>query len=367
MTVRRSVRAGAIVVAVIATTAGSVAAGTTEPPVGGRLGARLCRDHRGARCRRGLRHRARRRTGRRRRAAPGDDPRDWRQRRGSGAARDRRGRCHLGRAIPGDRRRPRRDRPLATWLPRPRRCPPSTPRRVTKRTVRLHPWATENCGWVSATDLGEPSPTPPSRPSARTLDAAAAAEAAGIDVDVTDLDGSADVNLPGFWTKSCSYGNGAMTVSTLSFTAIEDAQQFYADNLDVAAGVVLDVAVGALPESSLVIQTGVAPASAASVPSNGGTVADRRADGAGRRVRGADPVLGGLHRRRRRPGRRGRRRRGGARRPVDRGRTASVRRGDDRLDLPDAGMDRQPRSRGTPGLGDAAQPRAEHRTGRTAG
>ena len=43
-------------------------------------------------------------------------------------------------------------------------------------------------------------------------------------------------------------------------------------------------------------------------------------------------------------------------------RTASVRRGDDRLDLPDAAMDRHPRSRRTPGRGDAAPPRAEHRT-----
>ena len=35
-----------------------------------------------------------------------------------------------------------------------------------------------------------------------------------------------------------------MSLSTLSFNTIEDAEQFYADNLDVAAGVVLDVDVG---------------------------------------------------------------------------------------------------------------------------
>ncbi len=65
------------------------------------------------------------------------------------------------------------------------------------------------------------------------------------------------MSLPGFWTKSCSYGNGAMSLSTLSFTSLEAGfEQFYADNLDVAGGVVLDVAVGSLPESSLVIRRG---------------------------------------------------------------------------------------------------------------
>jgi hypothetical protein len=125
-------------------------------------------------------------------------------------------------------------------------------------------WAVDNCGYVQA----DPFADAPEPPDCETLDAAAAAAAAGIDVDVTDLDGSADVSLPGFSTKSCSYGNGAMSLSTLSFTSLEDAQQFYADNLDVSAGVVLDVAVGALPESSLVIQTGVAPAADGSVPAS---------------------------------------------------------------------------------------------------
>ena len=115
-------------------------------------------------------------------------------------------------------------------------------------------------GHVELVEAAEPA-------DCESLDAAAAAEAAGIDVDVTDLDGTADVNLPGFWTKSCSYGNGAMSLSTLSFNAIEDAQRFYADNLDAADGVVLDVALGSLPASSLVIQTGGAAGPGSSVPS----------------------------------------------------------------------------------------------------
>ena len=91
-------------------------------------------------------------------------------------------------------------------------------------------WAAFNCEWTSAVAVEQiEAPEPP---DCEVLDAAAAAAAAGIDVDVTDLDGSADVSLPGFWTKSCSYGNGAMSLSTLSFNTVEDAQRFYADNLD---------------------------------------------------------------------------------------------------------------------------------------
>jgi hypothetical protein len=125
-------------------------------------------------------------------------------------------------------------------------------------------WAVDNCGYavpgMNVGEVAEPA-------DCESLDAAAAAEAAGIDVDVSDLDGSADVNLPGLWTKSCSYGNGAMSLSTLSFATLEDAQGFYADNLDAADGVVVDVALGSLPASTLVIQTGFAgPGS--SVPSS---------------------------------------------------------------------------------------------------
>ena len=122
-------------------------------------------------------------------------------------------------------------------------------------------WAIDNCGYPRV----DPFADAPEPPDCETLDASAAASG-GIDVDVTDLDGSADVSLPGFWTKSCSYGNGAMSLSTLSFSTLEQAQQFYADNLDIARGVVLDVDLGSLPESSLVIQTGVAEAGG-SVPS----------------------------------------------------------------------------------------------------
>ena len=223
-------------------------------------------------------------------------------------------------------------------------------------------WAEFNCGWTSA--LVAEQIEAPEPPECEVLDAGAAAEAAGIDVDVTDLDGSADVSLPGFWTKSCSYGNGAMSLSTLSFNTVEDAQRFYADNLELSDGVVLDVDLGSLPESSLVIQTGVTHGHQHQHPGDGRTRRGGDTHGPGQRVRSADPVLGVVHRRRRRPGRRGRCRRSRARRPR-RHRTASDRRGDDCVDLPDAAMDGHPRSRCAPGHGDAAPARAEHGAGRT--
>jgi hypothetical protein len=125
-------------------------------------------------------------------------------------------------------------------------------------------WAEFNCGWTSSLDVEVVQAPEPA--DCEVLDAAAAAEAAGSDVDVDDFDGSSDVNLPGFWTKSCSYGNGAMSLSTLSFNSIEDAEQFYANNLVVADGGELLVDFGTLPDSSMAIRTGVADAAGSTVP-----------------------------------------------------------------------------------------------------
>jgi len=115
-------------------------------------------------------------------------------------------------------------------------------------------WAETNCGWTSSfvdpfADAPEPQPC-------EILDAAAAVAAAGIDVDVADADGSGDFNLPGYWTKSCSYGNGAVSLSTISYNSIDQATQFFVDNMD--DGEFLDVDLGSLPESTLVtVQSGL--------------------------------------------------------------------------------------------------------------
>lgn len=115
-------------------------------------------------------------------------------------------------------------------------------------------WASEHCGWVASMDdfggqVAEPQPC-------ELLDVGAAVAAAGVEIDITDDDGTGDFDLGFFWTKSCSYGNGALTLSTLSFTDLAQVTDFYLQNLgDDGAqtnGEVLDVDLGSLPASTLV-------------------------------------------------------------------------------------------------------------------
>jgi hypothetical protein len=121
--------------------------------------------------------------------------------------------------------------------------------------VAVEQWAAENCGWTSSMSLEDMFADAPEPPDCEILDAAAAADAAGLEVDVSDLDGSFDFSLPGFWTKSCSYGNGTMSLSTLSFNSLEQVQQFYEDNLENAGAVfVADVDLRSLPASTIVTQ-----------------------------------------------------------------------------------------------------------------
>jgi hypothetical protein len=109
-------------------------------------------------------------------------------------------------------------------------------------------WAETNCGWTSS--FVDPFAEAPEPPDCEVLDAAVAAAAAGLDVDVADSDGSGGFNLSSYWTKSCSYGNGAMSLSTISFTSIEQATEFFVDN--IGDGEFLDVDLGSLPASTLV-------------------------------------------------------------------------------------------------------------------
>ena len=83
-------------------------------------------------------------------------------------------------------------------------------------------WATENCGWSNEFDRFADAPEPP---DCDVLDPAVVVEFAGIEGDIADSDGQGDISLPGYWQKSCSYGNGALTLSTISF-----------NDLDVGAG-----------------------------------------------------------------------------------------------------------------------------------
>ena len=119
-------------------------------------------------------------------------------------------------------------------------------------------WAEANCGWTSS--FVDPFGEAPEPPECDILDAAVAAAAAGIDVDVADSDGSGDINLSGYWTKSCSYGNGAMSLSTISFTSIEQATQFFDANIGDGEFVDVDLGVAA----RVVARDGAATASSPS-------------------------------------------------------------------------------------------------------
>ena len=118
----------------------------------------------------------------------------------------------------------------------------------------IREWAESTCAWESSAidpfaDSVEPQ-------ECEILDPAVAATAAGLDVDVADSDGGGDINLGGYWTKSCSYGNGAMSLSTISFNSIDQATQFFVDT--IGEGEFLDVNLGSLPASTLVtVQSGL--------------------------------------------------------------------------------------------------------------
>jgi hypothetical protein len=127
---------------------------------------------------------------------------------------------------------------------------------------RVSEYARAECGFDpdAVGDTGGESAVPESAepPDACTfVDPQLVATAAGATVDVTDQDGSGDIDLGSVATKSCSYGNGQMTISTLTYAGdVEDARENFVDNVESNDGtVVTDVDLGTLPESTLVTET----------------------------------------------------------------------------------------------------------------
>jgi hypothetical protein len=127
---------------------------------------------------------------------------------------------------------------------------------------RVSEYARAECGFDpdAAGDTGAESAVPESAepPDACTfVDPQPVAAAAGVTVDVTDQDGSGDIDLGSVATKSCSYGNGQMTISTVTYAGdVEDARENFIDNVESNDGtVVTDVDLGTLPESTLVTET----------------------------------------------------------------------------------------------------------------
>lgn len=111
-------------------------------------------------------------------------------------------------------------------------------------------YASASCGYQPLDLLATPQPPP----LCDTLDAAAAAAGAGSAVDVAEADGSAAFSLPGFAIESCSYGNGAMTLSTLTFPSLEDAVAVWSDLVTQSRATLVDVPLGELPASTVVTQ-----------------------------------------------------------------------------------------------------------------
>jgi hypothetical protein len=126
---------------------------------------------------------------------------------------------------------------------------------------RLSEYARDECGFdpdaadqpvEDAAAGGIPQAADP--PDACTfVDAQIAAGAAGMAVDVADQDGGGTFNLGVYATDGCSYGNGSLTISTITFggDAAEVAESYVDSAEDNGGSVVEGVALGSLPPSTV--------------------------------------------------------------------------------------------------------------------
>lgn len=122
---------------------------------------------------------------------------------------------------------------------------------------RIADYARQECGFdldelgedELATEAGEP-PDP-----CTFVDPAIAATAAGLALDVTDGDGSGDIDLGSYHTRSCSYANGGLVVSTFTFSVgIDELRGEFVEQAEANGGEVLVADLGGLPSSTLVAE-----------------------------------------------------------------------------------------------------------------
>jgi hypothetical protein len=132
---------------------------------------------------------------------------------------------------------------------------------LSEASTRVGDYAKAECGFDPAdasTELEDSVlPQAAEAPDACSLvDPQIVADAGGVTLDVTDEDGGADVDLGAFATKSCSYGNGAMTISTVTFAGdVASIAQDYVDTAESNDGSVIDdVDLGDLPASTLITE-----------------------------------------------------------------------------------------------------------------
>lgn len=127
---------------------------------------------------------------------------------------------------------------------------------------RLSEYARSECGF-DPDDSDQPSedaaaeafPEADDPPDACTfVDPQIAADAAGMAVDVADQDGGGTFNLGIYATDGCSYGNGALSISTITLGSdVADVADGFVDSAEDNGGsVVTGVALGSLPSSTLI-------------------------------------------------------------------------------------------------------------------
>jgi hypothetical protein len=123
---------------------------------------------------------------------------------------------------------------------------------------RIADYAREECGFDPDElgrddDLANEAAEPPD--PCTFVDPAIAATAAGMDVEVTDGDGSGDIDLGSYHTKSCSYANGQLIISTFEFaTGIDSLRGDFVSNAEDNGGEVLVADLGGLPSSTLIAE-----------------------------------------------------------------------------------------------------------------
>ena len=129
---------------------------------------------------------------------------------------------------------------------------------------RLSEYARDECGYdpdaadqavEDAAAGGVPQATDP--PDACTfVDAQVAADAAGMPVDVADQDGGGSFDLGVYATDGCSYGNGSLSISTITFEGdVAEVAESYVDSAEDNGGSVVEgVALGSLPPSTLMTE-----------------------------------------------------------------------------------------------------------------
>lgn len=126
---------------------------------------------------------------------------------------------------------------------------------------RLSEYARTECGFdpdaIDSEVGGATMPTAAEPPDAcEFVDPQLVADAAGLPVDVADEDGGADVDLGIYATKACSYGNGSMSISTITYggDVAEVAQSFVDSAEDNGGRVVTDADLGGLPASTVLTE-----------------------------------------------------------------------------------------------------------------